>query len=120
MNVLTHDEAQAALGNWGGIKVMREYITQQRIREAEQQADIDRLRYERDHARACYENTVSLLVGIHSLLYPSPTTLPDGRVMVFRPKSPDPHEVLQELSNRIKALPDEIARAALNTEGAKG
>ncbi len=28
----------------------------------------------------------------------------------FRPKDPDPHEVLQALSDRIRALPDELAK----------
>lgn len=73
------------------------------------QAQVDRLRHERDHARASMDNAVKLLVRIHSLLYPAPITMADGRTMVFRPTSPDPHEVLQELSDRIRALPDEIA-----------
>lgn len=68
------------------------------------------LRSERDRARSCYDATVKLMVGIHALLYPAPTTMPDGRVMVFRPKSLDPHEVLQELSDRIRALPDELEK----------
>lgn len=70
------------------------------------------LRAERDRARSCYDATVKLMAGIHALLYPAPTTMPDGRVMVFRPKSLDPHEVLQELSDRIRALPDELEKVA--------
>lgn len=66
------------------------------------------LRAERDHARACRDNGVKILVGIHALLYPAPFTTPDGRTMVFRPKDPDPHAVLQQLSDRIRAIPDEI------------
>jgi hypothetical protein len=66
------------------------------------------LRAERDNARARVDRAVQLLTGIHSLLYPAPITTADGRTMVFRPTSPDPHEVLQELSNRIKALPDAL------------
>ena len=68
------------------------------------------LRAERDHARACLANAVKLLTGIHALLYPAPVTTDDGRTMVFRPKDPDPHEVLQALSDRIRALPDELAK----------
>ena len=68
------------------------------------------LRAERDHARACLDNAVKLLTGIHALLYPAPVTAGDGRTMVFRPKDPDPHEVLQALSDRIRALPDELAK----------
>jgi len=66
--------------------------------------------YEREQARARVDIAVKLLTGIHSLLYPAPITTEDGRTMVFRPKDPDPHEVLQELSDRIRALPDEIAK----------
>ena len=67
------------------------------------------LRAERDHTRACLDNAVKLLAGIHALLYPAPVTMDDGRTMVFRPKDPDPHEVLQALSDRIRALPDALA-----------
>jgi hypothetical protein len=63
---------------------------------------------QRDHARACYGRAVKLLISIHSLMYPPPTTLPDGRTMVFRPIDPDPHTILQKLSDRIRALPEEL------------
>ena len=69
----------------------------------------DVARQQRDHARACYDSAVKLLTGIHALLYPAPITVPDGRTMVFRPNDPDPHAVLQELSDRIRALPDALA-----------
>ena len=72
---------------------------------------------ERDHARARYESAVRLLTGIHALLYPPPLNTPDGRTMVFRPKDPDPHQVLQVLSDRIRALPDELAAIAKATGG---
>jgi len=72
--------------------------------------EIERLRAERDSARAKVEYTTRLLAGIHALLYPPPVTTADGRTMVFRPKTLDPHEVLQELSDRIRALPDELAK----------
>lgn len=71
--------------------------------------DAERLSIERDHARALYDGTSRLLYGIHALMYPPKTKLADGRVMVFRPQKPDPHVVLQELSDRIRVLPDEIA-----------
>ena len=71
-------------------------------------AEVERLRDERDHSRACFERASALIHGIHALLYPPHITLPDGRTMAFRPSSLDPHEVLQELSNRIRALPDEL------------
>lgn len=74
---------------------------------------IERLRAERDYARARLDSAVALLVGIHALLYPPPITVADGRTMVFRPIDPDPHKVLQELSDRIRALPDEIRERGL-------
>ena len=61
---------------------------------------------ERDHAKACYERTVRVLTGIHTLLYPPRFTDHDGRTWQF--KSPPAEEQMQELSDRIRALPDEI------------
>jgi len=63
---------------------------------------------ERDHALTRLDIAVKQLVGIHALLYPAPVAMPDGRTMEFRPKSTDPHEVLQALSDRIRAIPDEL------------
>lgn len=71
---------------------------------------IEVLRAERDQARARVDYAVKLLTSVHSLLYPAPFTTADGQVMVFRPKNSDPHETLQELSDRIRALPDELAK----------
>jgi hypothetical protein len=71
---------------------------------------IEILDAEKCFAISRYESAVKLLTGIHSLLYPPAIKLPDGRTMVFRPKDPDPHTLLQELSDRIRALPDEIER----------
>lgn len=77
------------------------------------------LYHERERARAQVEYAGRLLAGIHALLYPPPIKLadPDGRTMVFRPKDPDPHTILQELSDRIRALPDELARLDAITHG---
>ena len=66
------------------------------------------LRAERDHARASVDNAVKLLTGIHSCMYPSAVKMEDGRLMVFRPDNP--HEYLQALSDRIRAIPDELAK----------
>ena len=66
------------------------------------------LHAEKSQLRQRLDNAVSLLSGIHALLYPAPIATPDGRTMVFRPKSIDPHAVLQELSDRIRALPDKL------------
>lgn len=65
------------------------------------------LRAERDHARLCYGRAVRILTGIHALLYPPRFTDHDGRTWQF--KSPLAEEQMQELSDRIRALPDEIA-----------
>jgi hypothetical protein len=71
---------------------------------------IEILDAEKCFAISRYESAVKLLTDIHSLLYPPAIKLPDGQTMVFRPKDPDPHTLLQELSDRIRALPDEIER----------
>lgn len=65
-----------------------------------------------DRERKGRELIIRQLTAIYSLLYPPPARLLDGKVMVFRPKNIDPHEILQELSDRIRALPDEIERIA--------
>ena len=79
------------------------------VRQIEQlQLQREVLRAERDHARAGKDNAVKLLTRIYSLLYPPPIKMVDGRTMVFRPKNLDPHAVLQELSDRIRALPDDL------------
>jgi len=64
------------------------------------------LRIERDHSRRQFMVGVELLCGIHYLLYPAPFTRGDGATFVFRPQNP--HEWVQKLSDRIRALPDEI------------
>ena len=66
---------------------------------------------ERDNAKQRYSSAVRLLTGIHALLYPPRFTDHDGRTWQF--KSPLAEEQMQELSDRIRALPDEIARSAM-------
>lgn len=67
------------------------------------------LRHDRDILQNRVDNALKLLSGIHSLLYPPPVVTADGRTMVFRPKNIDPHLVLQELSDLIRALPEDMA-----------
>lgn len=76
----------------------------------DRQRRIEALTAERDAARASVQKAVKLLVGIHELLYPPPLKTEDGRTLVFRPDDPDPHEVLQKLSDRIRALDEEVRK----------
>jgi hypothetical protein len=73
--------------------------------EADRRAEI--LRHERDHARACYENAVRILTGIHAVIYPQIVEMADGRKFAFN--SPLLHEQMQALSDRIRAIPEELA-----------
>lgn len=79
-------------------------------------AELDRLRAENEALRAQrdqwarrHDDVLKILTGIHSLLFPPHVDLGDGRVMAFRPKSLDPLEAMQALSDRIRSIPDEIA-----------
>ena len=73
------------------------------------------LRIERDHSRRQFSASVELLCGIHHLLYPAPATRDDGVTFVLRPQNP--HEFMQELSDRIRALPNEIEKIRATTCG---
>lgn len=70
---------------------------------------VETMRHELNIARARAEAYLKLLTGIHALLYPPSIKMADGSVMLFRPQNLDPHAVLQELSDRIRALSDELA-----------
>lgn len=72
-------------------------------------AEVEMLRVERERWYTSFEHVSRILSGIHALMYPAPFTLSDGRTVVFRPKDPGPHEILQALSDRIRAIPDEVA-----------
>lgn len=64
---------------------------------------------ERDEAIHKLNNMIQHLLRIHALLYP-PMQEVAGKTYTFRPSSIDPHEVLQELSDRIRAIPDEMEK----------
>lgn len=70
---------------------------------------VETMRHELNIACARAEAYLKLLTGIHALLYPPSIKMADGSVMLFRPQNLDPHAVLQELSDRIRALSDELA-----------
>lgn len=74
-------------------------------------AERDTLRAEVQHHIVTRERLLLTLTSIHALMYPTPIKTPDGRTMVFRPNDPDPHTILQALSDRIRDIPDTIARA---------
>lgn len=64
---------------------------------------------ERDRAMARYDITVKILIRIHALLHPPKVT--DGRGQTFAFHSPMLDAQVQALSDRIRAIPDEIAEA---------
>lgn len=74
------------------------------------------LRSELDRARMTNEHLVKVLSGIYGLLYPPLVKLSDGRAFAFKPQNLDPHEYMQALSDRIRAIPDEIAALPLDKE----
>ena len=83
------------------------------------EAERDQLRAEVQHHIATRERLLLTLTSIHALMYPPPIKTPDGRTMVFRPNDPDPHTILQALSDRIHAIPDQIDRAIEAAKEAK-
>lgn len=72
--------------------------------------EIKVLRYERDKARARCDRFTKILLGIHNLLYPPHINADDGRTIAFRPEGIDPHDLMQRLSDRIRAIPDELSK----------
>jgi hypothetical protein len=117
------DCAQGFVEGWTASRV-RAYAAQQVAAERERCARIveqiewlqrenEVLRAERDQARDRVDNAAKLLTSIHSCMYPGAVKMEDGRLMVFRPENP--HEYLQALSDRIRALPDEmVARGVVD------
>ena len=73
-------------------------------------------RIERDQARHRVERALAILTSICNLTNP-PRLTHDGKVYEFN--NPRANETLQALSDRIRAIPDEIAAAQLLT-GAGG
>jgi hypothetical protein len=100
-------DAEIAAGGSADSVIVR--VVQKAIRRLE--SDFNDALVERDHAEACYDRAVRILTGIHALLYPPRFTDNDVRTWQF--KSPLAEEQMQELSDRIRALPDEIAATGL-------
>jgi len=66
----------------------------------------DAIRDERDHNAAGRDHAIKILSRIHMVIYPMLTKLEKGTTLAFRP--PNPHEYIQAISDRIRAIPDEI------------
>lgn len=87
----------------------------------EHEQEIRRMRerhgYERRHLEATNEHLVHLLTGIHSLLHPKDIELADGRVMRFHyPASLPADEILRQLSERIREIPEKLTEIAPGIE----
>jgi len=65
--------------------------------------------HEREQDRARNDRAVKILTGIYALLHPREIPTEDGRV--FRFVAPNANELLQELANRFRAIPDELGAA---------
>lgn len=91
---------------WHRADVMRDLIDAA-------QARAEMFRLERDYERAKNERLIAILVGIHGLTLPAPVVV-DGKTYVFTP--PEAAEILRALSDRIRAIPGEIA-ASQQQEG---
>jgi hypothetical protein len=75
--------------------------------ETSMQVRIDQLEAVLARERAKNERLAKTLTGIYALLYP-PQIVEGGMVASFRPDGVDLHDWIQKLSDRIRAIPDEI------------
>jgi len=91
---------------WHRADVMRDLIDAA-------QARAEMFRLERDYERAKNERLIAILVGIHGLTLPAPIEV-NGKTYVFTP--PEAAQILRGLSERIRAIPGEIA-ASQQQEG---
>lgn len=57
------------------------------------------------------ESLLNILMGINNTILPRIIVHTDGKKYQFRPPEFDPWEILQSLSDRIRAIPDEIYAA---------
>jgi hypothetical protein len=77
---------------------------------------IEVLTYERDVARAHRDRLVDILTRIHACIAPPEVT--DAKGKVWRYVGPEMKDMLQMVSDRIREIPDELAKAAVAaTEG---
>ena len=104
------------------IDALNKEISSQSARMKELEAENTRLMrhaeiymLERDGARACYDKTIKILWGIYALLNPPFVRDSNGAILEF--SSPNKAWQIQELSDRIRAIPDELE--ALNQKGSE-
>ena len=77
------------------------------VAAAEREACVLHFRPEMRRMWVNYERAVKILTSIHALLYPPVITDANGQTWKF--KSPFSEDQMQELSDRIRAIPDELA-----------
>lgn len=65
------------------------------------------LRMEKDRILAMYDHAIKILTAIHSATYPK-LVEHEGKTFAFRPE--DHHLFMQTLSDRIRAIPDELEK----------
>lgn len=68
--------------------------------------DVTRLRIELHAARQQLDHAHQVLTAIYSLLYPPRQMLLDGRELAFKPQNAN--DWMQRLSDRIRAIPNQI------------
>lgn len=107
-----HRAAQRLIERWDSPLWKDQPATGEFINELRQaltdRKEIDVLRYERDAARHKSDQVIKILTGIHLFLYPPARPVGD-KLLVMRLE--DPNEYMQILSDGIRAIPDEIAKA---------
>jgi predicted lipoprotein len=101
------NEANAAL-----IAALRN-SAEELIRDARR---LEATRYQLRVEQAKFQQAIRVLSSIHATLYPPRFAGPDGKVHEFH--SPLVHQQMQEISDRIRAIPDELkALDAIAQEG---
>lgn len=75
------------------------------MRGMSEMTEVEMLRAELSANRAAQGKLVKQLASIYALLYPKRVEV-DGKAFEFRPSTVDPHALMQELSDRIRAIPE--------------
>lgn len=70
--------------------------------------ELEMLKLERRHLRSTQDRLLKILTGIHRLINPPPLSV-DGKTLKF--ENPLASEMLDTLSNRIRAIPEELDAA---------